>query len=80
MEIPLPPLETQKAIVAKLDQIFAELDQTKLEIQKNLDNTGELWKSALNQAFQGDWEMKKLEEIYDITSSKRVFQKDWRTS
>lgn len=66
-EIPLPPLETQKAIVAKLDQIFAELDQTKSEIQKNLDNTDELWKSALNQAFQGDWEMKKLDNIVDFS-------------
>lgn len=66
-EIPLPPLETQKAIVAKLDQIFAELDQTKSEIQKNLDNTDKLWKSALNQAFQGDWEMKKLDNIVDFS-------------
>jgi len=66
IEIPLPPLETQKAIVAKLDQIFAELDQTKSEIQKNLDNTDELWKSALNQAFQGDWDMKKLGEVIKI--------------
>lgn len=66
IQIPLPPLETQKAIVAKLDQIFAELDQTKSEIQKNLDNTDELWKSALNQAFQGDWEMKKLGEMAEI--------------
>ena len=56
IEIPLPPLETQKAIVARLDQ-------TKSEIQKNLDNTDELWKSALNQAFQGDWEMKTIEEL-----------------
>ena len=63
VEIPVPPLETQKTIVAKLDQIFAELDQTKLEIQKNLDNTDELWKSALNQAFQGDREMKTIEEL-----------------
>ena len=63
IQIPLPPLETQKAIVAKLDQIFAELDQTKSEIQKNLDNTDELWKSALNQAFQGDCEMKTIEEL-----------------
>ena len=69
IEIPLPPLETQKAIVAKLDQIFAELDQTKSEIQKNLDNTDELWKSALNQAFQGDWEMKKLGDcVYSVWS------------
>ena len=66
IHIPLPPLETQKTIVAKLDQMFAELDQTKSEIQKNLDNTDELWKSALNQTFQGDWEMKKLGEMAEI--------------
>ena len=72
IQIPLPPLETQKAIVAKLDQIFDELDQTKSEIQKNSDNTDELWKSALNQAFQGDREMKKIKDIADIKSWKRL--------
>ena len=66
LRIPLLPLETQKAIVTKLDQIFAELDQTKSEIQKNLDNTDELRKSTLNQAFQWDWEMKKLGEVCDV--------------
>ena len=84
IEIPLPPLETQKAIVAKLDQIFAELDQTKSEIQKNLDNTDELWKSALNQAFQGDWKMKKLGEVCKFVRwpfwwslKKEIFVKEW---
>ena len=83
IEIPLPPLETQKAIVAKLDQIFAELDQTKSEIQKNLDNTDELWKSALNQAFQGDWEMKKLGEVATVqawwtpSKEKKEYWENW---
>ena len=83
-KIPLPPLEIQKNIVAKLDQIFSELDQTKLEIQKNLDNTDELWKSALNQAFQGEWEMKKLGEVCDFVRwpfwwslKKEIFVKKW---
>ena len=82
-EIPLPPLETQKTIVAKLDQIFAELDQTKSEIQKNLDNTDELWKSALNQAFQGDWEMKKLGEVATVqawwtpSKEKKEYWENW---
>lgn len=55
IEIPLPPLETQKAIVAKLDQIFAELDQTKEKIQNNIDDTDKLWKSILNKAFEWEW-------------------------
>ena len=68
-EIPLPPLETQKAIVAKLDQIFAELDQTKSEIQKNLDNTDELWKSAYDlkiEELKEKYWLKKLEEICSL--------------
>jgi type I restriction enzyme S subunit len=56
IQIPLPPLETQKAIVAKLDQIFAKLDQTRSEIQKNLNNADELWKSAYD---------KEIEELQD---------------
>jgi len=65
IQIPLPPLETQKAIVAKLDQIFAELDQTKEKIQNNIDDVERLWKSVLNQAFEWDWEEKKLGEVCD---------------
>lgn len=61
IQIPLPPLETQKAIVAKLDEIFAKLDQTKAEIQKNIQATDEVWKSSLNKIFEeGEWEMKEL--------------------
>jgi len=66
VEIPLPPLETQKAIVAKLDQIFAELDQTKSEIQKNLDNTDELWKSAYDRILSIKWDEKSLEDLCEI--------------
>ncbi len=66
IQIPLPPLETQKVIVAKLDQLFAELDQAKEKIRIILDDTDKLWKSVLNKAFQGDWEMKKLGEICEV--------------
>ena len=66
VEIPLPSLETQKAIVAKLDQIFAELDQTKSEIQKNLDNTDELWKSAYDRILSIKWDENSLEDLCEI--------------
>jgi len=67
IQIPLPPLETQKAIVAKLDQIFAELDQTKSEIQKNLDNTDEFWNSAWSKIFKEIWNIKILWEVCTMT-------------
>lgn len=69
IQIPLPPLATQKAIVAKLDQIFAELDQTKSEIQKNLDNTDELLKSTYDlkiEELKEKYWLKKLEEICSL--------------
>lgn len=67
LTFPLPPLETQQAIVAKLDEIFANLDQTKSEIQKNIQATDEVWKSSLNKVFEEwDWEMTELNNVFDV--------------
>ena len=71
IEIPLPQFETQKTIVTKLDKIFVELNLTKSEIEKNIYNTDKLLNSALNQVFQGDWEMKKLGEICENFDNQR---------
>ena len=38
VEIPIPPLEEQQTIVAKLDQAFAAIDQAKANIEKNIAN------------------------------------------
>jgi type I restriction enzyme S subunit len=51
IQIPLPPLEIQKAIVAKLDQTFTSLDQAITLTQTNLNHLDELKKSVLNKAF-----------------------------
>jgi type I restriction enzyme S subunit len=51
LQIPLPPLEIQKAIVAKLDQTFTSLDQAIALTQTSLNHLDELKKSVLNKAF-----------------------------
>lgn len=66
IEIPIPPLEEQKTIVAKLDQAFAAIDQAKANIEKNIANAKELFQSKLNQIFsqKGDgWETNELINI-----------------
>lgn len=66
INVPIPPLEEQKAIVAKLDQAFVAIDQAKTNIEKNIANAKELFQSKLNQIFshKGEgWEMKKLDDI-----------------
>lgn len=52
--IPLPPLETQKRIVERIESLFAKLDEAKEKAQTALD-TFELRKSAiLHKAFTGE--------------------------
>ena len=47
LDVLLPPLPTQKAIVQKLDEAFARIDASIELAQKNLENVEELGKSVL---------------------------------
>ena len=80
--IPLPSLEEQQTIVAKLDQAFAAIDQAKANIEKNIANAKELFQSKLNQIFsqKGDdfgYDKHKLGNLGIITSSKRIYKSEY---
>ena len=49
LEIPLPPLATQKKIVAKLDAIFAEIDKAMAAAEANAKNAEVIFYSILNK-------------------------------
>lgn len=71
IKIPIPPLEEQQVIVAKLDQAFTAIDQAKANIEKNIANAKELFQSKLNQIFsqKGDgWEIKNIRDIAIVTA------------
>ena len=77
--IPLPSLEEQRAIVAKLDQAFAAIDQAKANIEKNIANAKELFQSKLNQIFsqKGEgWEEKRIKEIGKVQTGTTPPTKD----
>ncbi len=68
-QMPTPPLEEQKQIVAKLDQCFEAIDKARANTAKNLENTKELFQSKLNDIFsqKGEgWVKKKLGDAYDV--------------
>jgi len=67
-EIPLPPMEVQKEIVAEIEGYQKVIDGARAV----LDNY------RPHIPIHPDWPTVKLGEIFDITSSKRVFEKDWR--
>lgn len=52
IQIPIPPLEEQKLIIAILDQSFEAIDQAKSNIQKNIDNAKELFDSKKEYIFE----------------------------
>jgi type I restriction enzyme S subunit len=64
--VPLPPIAEQKRIVALLDTVFTDLEQTRAKTEQNLKNSRELFDSYLQQLFsqRGEgWVEKNLEEL-----------------
>jgi len=68
-QIPLPPLEVQKQIVAELDG-YAGIIAGAKQIAQN-------WKPRIE--IDPKWEKVKLGEVCEIGSSKRVFESEWKS-
>lgn len=71
IEIPVPPIEEQRRIVAVLDEALAGVQQATANTERNLANTQELFDAHLQAIFANpaaDWEEKPLNELALITS------------
>jgi restriction endonuclease S subunit len=68
IEFPLPPLSTQKKIVAKLDAIFTEIDKATAAAEANAKNAEAFFQSFLSRSLINNPECVsyKLSEICDI--------------
>lgn len=53
LEVPLPPLNEQKRIVAKIEELFSELDAGEESLRKARRQLGVYRQSLLKQAFEG---------------------------
>ena len=72
-KISYPLLEEQKQIVEILDKAFESIEQAKANIEKNIQNSQELFQSRLNEIFsqKGEgWEEKTFDEVLEIKSGK----------
>ena len=82
--IPVPPLAEQKRIVKTLDEKFAKIDKLKTAAETNLKNASEIFNAELNSKLNVEnenlpqgWERKKICEVCDVTSSKRIFKDEY---
>lgn len=70
LKIPLPPLEIQCEIVAEIEGYQKIIDGARMVV----DN----WKHRID--IDPVWPMVKMEEVCEITSSKRIFQEEYVSS
>ncbi len=71
--VPLPPLDEQKRIVAKLDQAFAALDRARANAEANLMDVSELEMRWTLEFLSGlDGASRSLESVCDIYQPKTI--------
>lgn len=67
--IPIPPIEEQQRIIAKLDEAFEAIEKAKANAEQNLKNAKELFDSYLQAIFENkgkDWEECNLEKYINL--------------
>lgn len=78
--VPVPPLPTQCAIVAELDTLNEILDKKRQQL-KELDTLAQsIFYDMFGDPVENEkgWEVKRLGEVCTVTSSKRVYQTEWK--
>ena len=82
LPIPLPPLATQSRIVSELDLPQSIIDKQKAQLKEYDTLAQSIFYDMFGDPVENEkgWEVKKLGEVCEITSSKRVYQSEWQTT
>jgi len=83
IEIPFPKIHIQKQIIEILDKTFESIEKAKINIEKNIQNTKELFDSRLNEIFsqKGDgWDEKTINDVSQITNGYSFKSQDFSST
>lgn len=76
IEIPLPPLEEQRRIVARIEELLTRIEQAKSLRQKSLEGISAIMPSTLHEVFsrarQQRWKKSQIQEFADVKGGKRL--------
>jgi type I restriction enzyme S subunit len=74
LKIPLPPLDVQRRVVARIEELMSRIEQAKKLREEALKDTEAIMQSALHQTFSNaerDHGLKTLSEVCEINPSKK---------
>ena len=83
LQVPLPPFSEQDRILGILDQAFDGLATAKTNAEKNRENAVAIFQASLESAMSGqsgEWVPRRLGEVLEIGSSKRIYESEWTSS
>jgi len=64
--VPVPPLEEQKRIVARIEELFSELDAAVATLEQTKEQLAVYRQAVLKEAFEGEW---TYQLVTDVISS-----------
>lgn len=88
----LPPINEQRRIVARIEELFAKLDEAKEKLQEVIDGFETRKAAILHKAFTGEltkkwreehgvgmdsWKEQNLGSVTNIVSSKRIYKEEY---
>lgn len=72
--IPLPPLPEQRAIVAKIEELFSDLDKGIADLQKAQDQLKVYRQAVLKKAFEGELTKEWREQQSDLPTADELLE------
>ncbi len=79
INVPIPPLPEQEKIVAELDCLSGIIEKKKQQLKEYDALAHSIFYEMFGNPIDNEkgWEVKNMEELFDIGSSKRVFESQW---
>lgn len=75
LKLPIPPLPEQRAIVAKLEELFSDLDSGIADLKKAQEQLKVYRQAVLKKAFEGELTKEWREQQIDLPSAEELLEK-----